>query len=403
MAVKRKTETPEVNMEEALAQQIPEAPEVSDEVIVNLNDEDEHAKIEAEIRKRVEEEMKRRQEDEKLKEMLNEPIPAPRPGQVGQKLTHSFGLHDEAQQIADTQMLKEKHLTGLGGNIKDSIEVREGWIHVDKALLGERAYYYPESWEFYIRPATVDAIRNWSTVNEENPFNVSDVLNEILKHCLAIKTPQGPQPWNQINSWDKLTFVLLVREYTFKNGEQNISFTEDCVNCDSAVTFKLDSQSLMFDMPDQDVLKYYDRETRTWHIDPEEYDIPYDAITLYNPTIEKDVNIQAWLFERYQENKNYKPEGSFLKFLIWLAPKISKDSTIAKKQIKEYQIKYKSWDMDMYTFMEDVIRNIMVTPGQNLSAICPACGEEVTAQIRFPNGIGSLFNVRNKSKTFGTK
>ena len=401
MAVKRKTDT-NANMEEVLEGQIPEfsdAPNV-----------DEHAKIEAEIRARVEAEMKRREQENSQANLVEQPEPEPeiqsasyRMPKIGERLTHQFGFHDEGQRQADAEMIKTKNLSGIGENIKDKAEIREGWIPVDRALLGERSFYYPERWEFLIKPASVDAIRNWSMINEENPFSVSDVFNEILKYCLKINTPTGPQPWSSINVWDKLTFILLIREYTFKSGEQNIQFTEDCVNCDSPVEFKLDSQSLMFDMPDEDVLKYYDREKREWYINPEEYDIPYDALTLYNPTVEKDMNIQSWLLERYQENKNYKPDSQFIKFLSWLAPKISKDSTIAKRQIKEYQLQYKSWDMDMFGFMEDVIRNIMITPGQNLSAICPSCGEEVTAQIRFPNGIGDLFNVRNKEKRFGPK
>lgn len=392
MAVKRKTDTvdQEELIEETLANQIPEAPEDN-----GLSEED---LIEQEIRNRVQAELERRKQEEQ-----EPPQKQPVESMIGKKLTHSFSDDDHTLTKMADEVASEKHLSKLGENINQNVEFRDGWLHVEKELIGERAYYYPEDWEFYIKPASVDAIRNWSTVNEENPFNVSEVFNEILKYCLSIKTANGPQPWSAINVWDKLSFVLLIREYTFQQGEQNIQFTEDCVNCDSPVEFKLDSQALMFDMPDESVLRHYDRNTREWHIDPEEWDVPYSPITLYNPTLEKDMNIQSWLIERYQENKNFKPDTAFIRFLGWIAPKISKDSNIAKKQIKEYQMKYKSWDIDMFGFMDEVIKNIMVTPSQNLSAICPSCGEEVTAQIRFPNGISDLFNVRRASKRFGTK
>jgi hypothetical protein len=45
----------------------------------------------------------------------------------------------------------------------------------------------------------------------------------------------------------------------------------------------------------------------------------------------------------------------------------------------------------------------MVTPQTNISAICPACGEEVVARLRFQDGVRSLFNMVNRRPKFGTK
>ena len=148
-------------------------------------------------------------------------------------------------------------------------------------------------------------------------------------------------------------------------------------------------------------MKYFSADEQTWLIDPEEFEVPYDPIVLYLPTLEKDANIKAWLIQRVQEKK--KIDNVFIKFLPWLAPKISKDLTIANRQIREYEMKFKSWDSDMFSLMDEVIRNISVTPATKLTGTCPTCGEEVTTDIRFPNGIRSIFAVANKRKKFGTK
>ena len=34
---------------------------------------------------------------------------------------------------------------------------------------------------------------------------------------------------------------------------------------------------------------------------------------------------------------------------------------------------------------------------------CPSCGEEVTSDIRFPDGVGALFHVQSKRRRFGKK
>ena len=289
----------------------------------------------------------------------------------------------------------------IGANIFDNADIRDGWQVMDRSLLGERDIYYPADWEFRIKPATVEAIRNWSTIDDENPNVVDDVFNEIIKSCLQIKTAHGLIPWGNLRSWDRFFILLLIRQYTFSVGETVLKYTEECPECENDVEFILDSTSLRYDLPDPEVMHYYSQETCTWMIDPTEYDVEGEPITLYLPTLEKEANIKAWIIDRLQNKK--KVDTVFIKFLPWMAHKISKDATIAARQIKELEMKFKSFDAEMFTLMNDIITNIMVTPSTKLVTTCPTCGEEVTANIRFPNGVGELFNIKRTGKKFGKK
>ena len=325
---------------------------------------------------------------------------------VGTKLgsfTKSEQVHND--RIAEAESCNESiGGTKLGGNIYEAAEARAGWVEIDRALLGERDYFYPEDWRFYVRPATVEVVRNWSMLDENNGNSIDDVFNEILKYCLSIKTGTGTKPWQAINNWDRFFFVLLIREYTFVHGESNVEYYEDCPNCDSPVKFTLNSQALMYEMPDQEVLQYFDRANRVWVIDPADFEIPASApLQLYIPTVEKDANIKAWIIMEHNENDKKKFDPVFIKFLPWLCPVISKDFNIARTQIRKAEMTFKSWNTDMFSFMDDVLKNISVTPSTNISAVCSSCGEEVTARLRFPDGVGALFNVVNRRKKFGTK
>ena len=322
---------------------------------------------------------------------------------LGQSLMHKPGENPFNSKEENKKLVEEKHLSKIGDNMFDRAQVAEGWIDVDRALLGERSKFYPEDWQFRIRPATVEAIRNWSTIDDENPNSIDEVFNEIMKSCLSITTPAGLVPWGNINSWDRFFFLLLIREYSFKKGEMKISYDEDCPECDNPVTFELTSQSLMYEYPDPEIMKYYSEEERCWYIDPTEFDVDEPAIKLYLPTLEKDANIKAWMIARLQENNKRKFDQTFIQFLQWMSPKISKDATIANKQIRELEMKYKAWDIEMFSFMDDVLRNIVVTPSTKLINTCPVCGEEVTADIRFPGSIRDLFNVSHKHRKFGKK
>lgn len=338
------------------------------------------------------------QKNENQKPSTSIPEPAIK---VGEKLSinpHSHKLEDFEKEEADKKFGK----TNLGDNLADSADYRLGWIDVNKNLLGERAKFYPEDWQFRIRPATVEAIRNWSTIDDTNVSVVDDVFNEVIKSCVAIVSSNGPVPWGNIRSWDRFFFLLLVRKYTYLQGERKIQYDEDCPNCDNPVTYELNSESLMYELPDPEVMKYFVPEEQRWIIDPEEFELDMtQPIIFYLPTLEKDAAIKAWAISRYQDKK--KVDSVFVKFLSWMAPKISKDETIANRQIKEYEMKFKSWDADTFGFMNDVINNIMVTPLSKLKLKCPICGEEVTSDVRFPNGIRDLFNVSGGHKKFGKK
>lgn len=323
---------------------------------------------------------------------------------LGGKLTHEIGKPVDYDEDADKTLAQRKGLSKIGDSIGQNIEVREGWIPVEKELFGDRAKFYPEDWQFYIRPATVEAIRNWSVIDDENPNSVDDVFNEIIKSCVSIKsTSRGIIPWGQINSWDRFFLLLLVREYTFKTGETKIKYEEDCSGCDNPVEFELNSQSLMYEFPDEEVMEQYSQEERAWHIDPRDYDVNAEPITLFVPTLEKEMNIKNWLIGTIRENRNKKIDQVFLKFLPWMSPKFSKDETINKRNIRQIELEYKSWDMDMFGFMDDVLKNIIVTPSTKLTTVCPVCGEEVTSNIRFPNSIRDLFYIKTGRKKFGKK
>ena len=64
-------------------------------------------------------------------------------------------------------------------------------------------------------------------------------------------------------------------------------------------------------------MRYYDRETRSWFINPNEFGVNgEEPITLYIPTLERDANVKAWAIARLQENRNRKIDNSFIRFFI---------------------------------------------------------------------------------------
>ena len=332
---------------------------------------------------------------------------------IGKKLKHVPGQKSELSSEQDEEMNEflnrsrsRSKIVKEPGNEEETErkypKISEGWNEIDRSEMGIRSRFYPDDWTFYIRPATVEAIKNWSAIDEERLDVVNSVFNDIIRTCVSIKSASGSIPWNRINSWDRFWFILKVRELTFKSGEAKIEFTDTCTECEQELTYVLEPTSLFYEFPDEDIVsKHWNAIERAWYINPKDYGLERAAVKLYVPTLEKDQAILDWGISRARANK--KIDQTFLKFLPWMLSKAPKDENVLNKFIEEANMIYKSWDVDMFDFMEDVLRNITINPSEKLRQVCPHCGEEVVSNVRFPNGIRAIFKTEAKHAKFGSR
>ena len=280
------------------------------------------------------------------------------------------------------------------------VPVGDGWIPVDRMEMGLRSYFYPEDWQFAVRPATVNAIKNWTSVDEERMDQVNNAFNDMIKTCVKITSSEGGVSWENLNSWDRFWFVMKIREYTFTHGESKVQFTDTCSECDEDITYELTSAGLHYEYPDDDIIeKHWDG--KVWKINPREYDVDADEITLYLPTLGKDNAVITWATNRYRQTG--KVDEHFAEVIPWLIPKASRDPQMFDRQIDKIYKDYKSWSVEFNSFIRDVIRNLTIMPSNKLRTICPCCGREAVSNLRFPDGIKVIFNVATRAKKFGSR
>ena len=320
------------------------------------------------------------------------------------KLTHYNSEHtlSDEEEASKEQFLNKSRKLHTADDDGRTIDIMDGWIPINREEMGIRSQFYPESWQFRIRPATVDAIKNWSSIDEESLTVSNMVFNEIMKACVSIQTPTGKLPWSKVNSWDRFWFILMVHKYTFMKGEAAIRYDDECPECGTNITYELNPESLVYEFPDEDIVeKHWSADDRTWYINPKEYGLDGPMIKLYVPTLEKDDAILQWAYTQQQLGK--KINSTFLRVLPWMLPKAPKDEQAFEKIVKDCKATYQSWNEKMFSFVDDVIRNIIINPSEKLKQICPNCGEEVISTVRFPNGIKHLFSVQGGYKKFGSK
>lgn len=321
------------------------------------------------------------------------------------KLTHkqAYGQKEDlsSEEQESLNAFKSK-LNKSRDEHKTQVNISDGWIPVNREEMGQRSLFYPAEWEFFVKPATVMAIKNWTSIDEERSDQLNNVFNEIIRTSVKIDTHGvGTANWTQINSWDRFWFVLKVRDLTFTKGETRVQFEDACSNCDTDIMYTLTPEGLFYEFPDDELIeKYWDG--KVWNIDPQEYDVNHEPMVLYTPKLGKDVAIIDWATAKVRRDGKDIDE-TFIKFLVWMLPSAAKDPQVFANQVDKIYKEYKSWDIEMFDFMNDVVTNITINPSEKLRCTCPNCGQEATSTVRFPNGIKQLFKSQTKAKKFGSR
>lgn len=319
------------------------------------------------------------------------------------KLKHK-AAYGQKEDLEDDDRASLNAFLNKGKQLKqentETADISGGWIPINRNDMGIRSMFYDPSWEFFVKPATMQAIKNWTAIDESRPDQVNKVFDEIIKQCVKIDThsPQGAG-WAQVKSWDRFWFILKVREYTFTTGESKIEFEDECTECGQNLLYTLTADALHYEFPDENLIQDY-WNGREWVIDPTEYDVDHEPITLYTPTLGKDSMIIDWAVAKQREGG--KIDENFIEFLVWMVDKPSRDLAMFDRQVQKLYKEYRSWDVDMFGFMKDVIKNITINPSENLAMRCPHCGQETISGVQFPDGISKLFGG-SKAKKFGSR
>ena len=179
-----------------------------------------------------------------------------------------------------------------------------------------------------------------------------------------------------------------------------MQYTDECSECGHEITYSLSADALHYEFPDESLIEDYWNGSE-WDIDPAEYDVDHAPIKLYTPTLGKDEAIIDWATAKVRNGG--KIDEMFIEFLVWLLDKPSRDINMLGRQIERLHKEYNSWDIEMFTFMRDVLRNVTINPSENLMTRCPQCGLETVSGVQFPNGITALFGSSKPKKKFGSR
>lgn len=263
------------------------------------------------------------------------------------------------------------------------INEKMGYINLPVANLPSQGKYYRRDLTLSIRAARVAEIRDFSTMDENNLFDVDEKLNNILVSCTRVDFGGRRGSYKDLLEEDRLFVILSIRELTFKNGENKLIMKARCKQCNHDNEYELKTTTLQYhDASELD--KYYDEELKAYVFNTKSE----GTIVMAPPTI--GVMRMVTDFIRSKEEKKEKWDKSFLQVLPYLHREWR---GFDDKGIFQMNVEFNGWSEKRFSIVYRLAEKIRVGVKQELNMLCSNCDAEVAVPVTFPGGVKSLFVI----------
>lgn len=262
-----------------------------------------------------------------------------------------------------------------------------GYLNVPLDTLPSQGRYYPENTRISIRAARVGEIREFSTIDEEDPKDVTDKMTYIISQCCKVYYGNVPGHYKDLVVADRIVLIIKIRELTFVDGQTSIKIpvpSGACktVGCTPQDHINFSSAMFKFMKPSDELEKYYDTINRCYNIHTKSFGI----VTLYVPKIGVFTAVSDYIKDQLQ--KNHKIDEIVAEMLPFL---IKDWRGLDEKVIFSKITEITGWDTKKFNLIYRLIEKINVGIEFEVTDTCEKCGGEIKVPISFPDGYKSIF------------
>lgn len=285
----------------------------------------------------------------------------------------------------------------IGQNVRqkvDKIETVSEWMELPLATLPYSKFYL-DGTRIMMRPLKTIEIQNFSTVNEDNPFDVQTKLTEVFKTCIKFINPDGSVgSYRDLMSGDRETIAITLAKISAKNGRK-IEHTVKTINGDE-VKLEMIPKNFVYRQPDEFIEQFFNIETKVYEFVNQED--RSEVISLAPPTIglEEDMNNYVLYVSAKSGGKEF-PSLSFVTTLPYMKAG-KKIKSIPLENMEQELFNFTKMSDDYFTIIDDAI-NYFNFGIEKLRTVL-STGEVVEAPFRYPKGPRALFIVPNALKQF---
>jgi len=280
------------------------------------------------------------------------------------------------QRLHGRDDLPTEEETGL--KYKDNL----GYLKIDIQSLPTQGMYYPEGTEIRIRAARGEEIKHWSTMNDQDVAQLSqvdDILNYIIERCVSVKVPGvvGGN-WKDLKDVDRFYLLLAVREFTFLDGDNELM-----VPISEGKDIPVTKEMIDFIQIPEDIMKHYSYEERCFVFNLK----TGRTIRMHIPSL----GVTQWL-KNYAQAKQQMREGFDTDFILYAPMLISDFRKLSQRAYEAMVADAAGWTVQEWSLVSHV-RDSLASASEAKIKYQDENGREVTIPLTFRGGIKALFTI----------
>lgn len=249
--------------------------------------------------------------------------------------------------------------------------------------------FYPNNTKIMVRPCTVKEIQAYSMVDDNNPYDIVEKMNDMIQSCVRVKLRTDDiVSYLEVKDGDRFFLVFLIRELTFQSGN-TLASPASC-NCGKEHNIEIKRQFFRYHDMAEDLVPYFDEAKKKFvfeTIDNERFEVGI-------PTIGLQKSFTEYIIKEFREKKK-TPDMAFLKIMPFL---MSDYREINDKIIKEKLTEFQSMSENSFLFINDAISKLKF--GIKDVAMKCECGSEVHTDNIFPFGAAGVFVIPGAFERF---
>ena len=325
-------------------------------------------------------------EEKALRAMDGEPKQTPEEEQ---------GLAD-LENAAKEQPKEEPKVTSLGraeriDYSKESVEqteLKHGFFAVDIEEFPSKGRFYPRGTKVRIKAATVKDIRTFSALDEDNPYEVDEALVELLSNCVRVSFPDRVGSWKDILEEDRLNLILSIRQLTFAEGENKISFKVKCESCGTENDMEIINENFQKRELNEKIAKYYSERDKRFNVETK----TYGTINIKPPTIGIMRVVNKYIKSLQENKEDIKKALPFLKTVPYM---VEEWRGFTIENMGHYRMEFMRWDEKKFLTFTKLVELAQISVKEKMMKPCSKCHDPIEADIELPTGIKGLFIEEN--------
>jgi len=257
-----------------------------------------------------------------------------------------------------------------------------GWLPIDVKELPTQGMFYPEDIKIRIRAARGEEIKHWSTMNDQDVqqfMRTDDILNYMIEHCCSVSIEGvGGNCWKDLKGVDRLYILMAIREFTFINGENNLSVT-----IREGESMPVTKEMVDFINIPEDVMKFYSSIDRCFV-----FNVNGKTIKMHVPSI----GVTAWI-KNYVTNKVNSRESYDEDFAQFAPALIADYRKLSQRAYEDMVQSSRGWGAKEWSVVSYVMDKLNAATEPKVKYI--ENGVEAEIPLTFRGGIKSIFMLSN--------